>query len=107
MFCNYLIISLFLKGYMLLAGRMRQPEDEQLVKEVIEKHFRRKIDQDRLFSLSDETSLTTRQTLEKIVSRSPGGFEHVVWTMATRRMAVLVAQALKFGEPVLLVGETG
>lgn len=92
---------------MLLAGRMRQSEDEQLVKEVIEKHFRRKIDQDQLFSLSDETSLTTRRTLERILSQPPDGFEHVVWTMSTRRMAVLVAQALKFGEPVLLVGETG
>ena len=37
----------------------------------------------------------------------PAGFEHIVWTYGMRRMAVLVGQALKFGEPVLLVGDTG
>lgn len=36
-----------------------------------------------------------------------GSFDHVVWTHNMRRMAVLVGQAVKFGEPVLLVGETG
>ena len=35
------------------------------------------------------------------------GFEHVVMTRATKRMAVLVSEAVKHREPVLLVGETG
>ena len=34
-------------------------------------------------------------------------FKHIVWTFHMRRMAVLVGQALKFEEPILLVGETG
>ena len=37
----------------------------------------------------------------------PPGFEHVVWTYSMRKMAAMVGQALKFGEPVLLVGDTG
>lgn len=35
------------------------------------------------------------------------GFEHVVMTKAMKRMAVLVSEAVKHREPVLLVGETG
>ena len=35
------------------------------------------------------------------------GFEHVVWTQDMRRLYILVAKALSFKEPVLLVGETG
>lgn len=34
-------------------------------------------------------------------------FKHIVWTQGMRRLAVLVGRALEFGEPVLLVGETG
>ena len=34
-------------------------------------------------------------------------FDHLVWTRNLQRMAVLVGRALQFGEPVLLVGETG
>lgn len=35
------------------------------------------------------------------------GFDHIVWTDAMKRLAVLVGRALQFNEPVLLVGETG
>lgn len=45
--------------------------------------------------------------LQVINTPTPKGFEHLVWTASLRRLAVLVGQALKFGEPVLLVGETG
>lgn len=37
----------------------------------------------------------------------PEEFRHVVWTYGMRRLAVLVGRALRFGESVLLVGETG
>lgn len=100
--------SNLLPGYMLLAGRVRQPEEEQLVIEVIENNLKCKIDPDRLFSLSEKTPSEMRQILERFAVASSGGcFGHVVWTRAMCRMAVLVAQALKFKEPVLLVGETG
>lgn len=37
----------------------------------------------------------------------PEEFGHVVWTQGMRRLAVLVGRALRFGESVLLVGDTG
>lgn len=37
----------------------------------------------------------------------PEEFRHVVWTRGMRRLAVLVGRALRFGESVLLVGDTG
>ncbi|XP_034060418.1 LOW QUALITY PROTEIN: midasin [Gymnodraco acuticeps] len=37
----------------------------------------------------------------------PEEFRHVVWTLGMRRLAVLVGRALRFGESVLLVGDTG
>ena len=44
---------------------------------------------------------------QSVTTEMPNGFEHVVWTYNMRRMAAMVGQALKFREPVLLVGETG
>ncbi|XP_038059526.1 midasin-like [Patiria miniata] len=95
-------------GYLLLAGRVRRPKEQSLIKEVLEKHIRCKIDPARLFSLSPDTSPITRGILERVLGgETPEGFGHVVWTFGMRRLAVLVGQALKFQEPVLLVGETG
>lgn len=34
-------------------------------------------------------------------------FQHIVWTFQLRRIAVLIAKAIQFSEPTLLVGETG
>ena len=96
-----------LPGYMLLAGKVRKAEECDVIREVLEKHIKRKVDPNLLFSLDSKTSPTTRQLLEQVTVASPAGFEHVVWTYSMRRMAVLVGQALQFGEPVLLVGETG
>ena len=102
--------SLFLSdgpGYMLLAGRVRKPEECHVICEVIEKHLKRRVDPNLLFTLSEATSPTTKPILTDITTTPPAGFDHVVWTYSLRRMAVLVGQALKFGEPVLLVGDTG
>ena len=46
-------------------------------------------------------------TFQSLVKESAAGFDHIVWTYSMRRIAVMVGQALKFGEPVLLVGDTG
>lgn len=34
-------------------------------------------------------------------------FSHIVWTRGMTRLAVLAGRALEFGEPILLVGDTG
>lgn len=93
---------------MLLAGRVRQPEDERQIREVIEKNMKRRVDPDRLFCLSDETSATIKEILQSILTSGVDeSFKHIVWTYNMRRMAVLLSQAIRFKEPVLLVGGTG
>lgn len=92
---------------MLLAGRVRRQEETSIIQEVIEKHLKRKVHPDSLFNLDEKTSPTTAGILQEVMQKPPLGFEHVVWTYNMRRMAALVGQALKFGEPVLLVGDTG
>jgi hypothetical protein len=48
---------------MVLAGRVRKQEEDLVVREVIQKHFKRKVDPDRLFTLSKKTSSTTPYNL--------------------------------------------
>lgn len=51
-------------------------------------------------------ALMTGQSIDSIAG-VPEEFRHVVWTYGMRRLAVLVGRALRFGESVLLVGDTG
>ena len=108
---------------MLLAGRVRKPEETAVIQEVIEKHFKQcKVNPERLFNLSPHTSPTVLALLQAVVSQSASssspsssssssagvaGFEHIVWTHSMRRLVVLIGQAIQFGEPILLVGDTG
>uniref|UniRef100_A0A8C3A899 Midasin n=1 Tax=Cyclopterus lumpus TaxID=8103 RepID=A0A8C3A899_CYCLU len=85
-------------GYMLLAGRVRKPEEEATILSILEKHFKRRVNPENLFSQKQVTSQ---------FSKFPEEFRHVVWTYSMRRLAVLVGRALRFGESVLLVGDTG
>lgn len=93
------------EGYLVLAGRVRKEEEALVIREVLGKHFKRTVDPQHLFTLSDKTSPVTRPILESLQCLE--GFDHLVWTYALRRLAVLVAQSLRFVEPVLLVGDTG
>lgn len=45
--------------------------------------------------------------MEKPSAIESDEFKHVVWTRDMRRLLVLIGNALKYKEPVLLVGETG
>ncbi|XP_041350636.1 midasin-like [Gigantopelta aegis] len=94
-------------GYMLLAGRVRKPEEAAVIQEVIKRHLKRAVSPETLFDLFAKTSPTTVAMLKDVVGQSVEGFQHVVWTHSMRRLAVLIGQAIKFQEPVLLVGETG
>uniref|UniRef100_A0AAQ6AJN3 Midasin n=1 Tax=Amphiprion ocellaris TaxID=80972 RepID=A0AAQ6AJN3_AMPOC len=82
-------------GYMLLAGRVRKPEEEATILSILEKHFKRTVNPENLFSQKQELSKQLKE------------FRHIVWTHGMRRLAVLVGRALRFGESVLLVGDTG
>ncbi|GAA6099361.1 midasin isoform X1 [Tachysurus ichikawai] len=92
-------------GYMLLAGRVRKPEEALTIQNILEKHFKRTINPEALFS---EAQVTTQfSPFVASIAGMPEEFGHVVWTEGMRRLAVLVGRALRFGESVLLVGDTG
>ncbi|KAJ9587623.1 hypothetical protein L9F63_018944, partial [Diploptera punctata] len=95
------------EGYLVLAGRVRKPEECLVIQEVIKKHINKTVEPKKLFTLNEETSSVTRPILEQILKNTPPGLEHIVWTYNMRRLAVLVGKAFHFKEPVLLVGETG
>ncbi|KAK3603576.1 hypothetical protein CHS0354_028005 [Potamilus streckersoni] len=95
------------QGFMLLAGRVRKTEEGLVIQEVLEKHFRCSLDPRSLFTLTPNTPPTNQSILNTVLSQSAESFEHVVWTFNMRRLAVLIGQAIKYKEPILLVGETG
>jgi midasin len=86
-------------GYMLLAERVRNPEERTAVREIIERVMKVKIDPHVLYNADISPEITAYNTT--------GNAQGVVWTQAMRRLYVLVAHALRNNEPVLLVGETG
>ncbi|KAF6779511.1 hypothetical protein AHF37_00876, partial [Paragonimus kellicotti] len=100
------------QGYLLLAGRVRNSSEAKLVAEAIEAVFKRPISESKLFDLTSETSPACLEFLQPFISaQNPGsgrpiGFEHIVWTRDMRRMLVLIGNALKYHEPVLLIGDT-
>ncbi|KAL2081973.1 hypothetical protein ACEWY4_021791 [Coilia grayii] len=92
-------------GFMLLSGRVRKPEEAQIIQNILEKHFKRKVNPDVLFSHGPV--ITQFSPLIDSIAGVPVEFGHVVWTQGMRRLAVLVGRALRFRESVLLVGDTG
>ncbi|KAI6098131.1 midasin [Pisolithus sp. B1] len=88
-------------GYMLLAERARREEDKLVVKEVIESVMKVRIDEMALYDRRPS------KEFEAYIGCPVPSSSQVIWTYAMRRLFVLVARALRFNEPVLLVGETG
>ncbi|XP_036895348.1 midasin isoform X2 [Sturnira hondurensis] len=92
-------------GYMLLAGRVRKQEEVEVIQEVLEKHFKKKLCPQSLFSKENVLKLLGKLSTQ--MSTLESKFNHIVWTESMRRQAMLVGRALEFSEPVLLVGDTG
>ncbi|KKY36409.1 putative midasin [Diaporthe ampelina] len=86
-------------GFMLLAERVRDDEERNAVRQVIETVFKVKIDPGQLYN--ERFTRTMRRAGLK------NNKQGVVWTNAMRRLYTLVSQALRNNEPILLVGETG
>lgn len=102
------IYTFFLLGFMLLAGRVRNAAEEDLILDVIQKHFKREVKPSVLFGVKGGSGgLASEQTLNLLRSSHLPDFSHIVWTPELLRMAVLVNRAIQFDEPVLLVGNTG
>uniref|UniRef100_A0A663DUU3 Midasin n=1 Tax=Aquila chrysaetos chrysaetos TaxID=223781 RepID=A0A663DUU3_AQUCH len=92
-------------GFMLLAGRVRKQEEVDVIQSVLEKHFKKKLYPESLFSGESVQKLLAKSSTQ--MSVMDRDFSHIVWTQGMRRLAILVGRALEFGEPVLLVGDTG
>lgn len=86
-------------GFMLLAERVRKLEERIAVKQVIEEILKVKVDESALYDAVHVPALSDPDSAPAV--------RHVVWTSSMRRLYVLVNQALKNKEPVLLIGETG
>ncbi|KKZ66310.1 hypothetical protein EMCG_07974 [[Emmonsia] crescens] len=91
--------QLAVNGFMLLAERVRNPQERAAVKEIIEEVMRVKLDETTIYS---PHNLDAR--LKQLSATAPTG---IIWTQAMRRVFMLVSQAIEHNEPVLLVGETG
>ncbi|KAH9851719.1 midasin [Lenzites betulinus] len=89
-------------GYMLLAERTRRDDDRVVVKDVIESIMKVRIDESTLYDMQNPKFDPPTFLGCPLPSSS-----QVVWTSAMQRLFVLTARALRFNEPVLLVGETG
>ncbi|KAG6912591.1 hypothetical protein DXG01_013574, partial [Tephrocybe rancida] len=89
-------------GYMLLAERARRDDGKAAVKEVIESIMNVKIDESTMYSLQ-RPDIDVASFLGCPIPAATD----VIWTSAMQRLFTLVSRALRFNEPVLLVGETG
>ncbi|KAG1818477.1 uncharacterized protein BJ212DRAFT_1479486 [Suillus subaureus] len=89
-------------GYMLLAERARREDDKVVVKEVIESIMKVRIDERTIYDIH-----STTEDAQTFLGCPIPPDSQVVWTSAMQRLFVLVSRALRFNEPVLLVGETG
>ena len=88
--------QLAVNGFLLLAERVRKVDERLAVKKVIEDVMNVNLDEEQIYSSAKTGALPQ-------ISSAP----HIVWTKSMRRLYVLVTEALKNKEPVLLVGETG
>ncbi|SCU90222.1 LADA_0F02608g1_1 [Lachancea dasiensis] len=86
--------NLAANGYMLLAERCRTKEEKVVIKNILEKVMKVKLDMESYY----------RSLENKDLQSMPSS---IVWTKAMHRLAVLVSACLKNDEPILLVGETG
>lgn len=100
---NDTIEQLAANGFMLLAERVRKPEERDAVKAVIEKVMSTKGPKVKI----DEAALYSEASPEIQGHVRHAKHQGAVWTNAMRRLYALVCRAVANSEPVLLVGETG
>ncbi|KAF9454871.1 midasin [Macrolepiota fuliginosa MF-IS2] len=89
-------------GYMLLAERARREDDKAVVREVIQSIMGVQINEDALYNLHQPG-----MNMAEFLGAPLPSTSNIVWTKAMQRLYILVCRALRFNEPVLLVGETG
>lgn len=81
-------------GYLLLAERIRKVDERKIVKSTLESVMKVKIDVEANYAAGLPADVVHKN-------------HSVVWTNGMKRLLVLVSEAMKQNEPILLVGETG
>ncbi|EGC33347.1 hypothetical protein DICPUDRAFT_154614 [Dictyostelium purpureum] len=96
-------------GFMLLAERLRKDDEKAIIKQVIEKHLKIKIDMEEIYAC-DETP-EFKQIMDILANDEQvckqNHLDKIVWTRSMKRLFSLVGKCLEHKEPILLVGETG
>ncbi|XP_010528473.1 PREDICTED: midasin [Tarenaya hassleriana] len=90
------------EGYYLLAEKLRDDAEKQVVQEALERHFRVALAKDDLYK-SDLSGLDESLHLREDIMQS----RSVTWTKNMWRLYFLIRRCYELREPVLLVGETG
>ena len=90
--------QLAINGFMLLAERVRNSSERTAVKKIIEEVMNVKLDEDQIYS---------SESLQAMGNLTGEYTQGICWTKSMRRLYILVMQALRNKEPVLLIGETG
>lgn len=88
-------------GYLLLGDRLREENENTIVKETLERRLRVELRMDDLYK---EVSGQDEADLEFARQSS---FPNIIWTKSMQRLYFLVKRCYILREPVLLVGETG
>ena len=83
--------ELAIHGFMILGERVRNIEERLTVKRVIQDVIKTKVDEERLYNVSSAVQASST----------------FVWTASMCRLFVLVTEAMRRNEPILLIGETG
>ena len=90
--------QLAVNGFLLLAERVRDVDERSTVKRVIERVMKVNIDEKKLYDVRKAPERPAHETSTTV---------DTVWTDSMVRMYVLITEALKHNEPILLVGDTG
>ncbi len=99
------------EGYILLAERLRNAGEKEVVKKILEKHCKVKLDVKKYYN----DYCSKKEIVEKIakfneallLTPSIGGLTKISWTNSMKRLYAIADKCVKNKEPVLLVGETG
>ena len=98
-------------GYTLLGERLRSKKEKELVKEIIEKHCKVKLNLTSYYTnYCDQKDIIEKMRQLNAVlesGKSSGGLTKISWNNSMKRLFTLVDKCAKNKEPVLLVGETG
>jgi midasin (ATPase involved in ribosome maturation) len=92
--------ELAIHGYFLLADRLREQEEREIVKQVLEKHLKVNLNLNEIYESIWRKAFGAGDD-------SPIGQHSIVWTAATKRLFGLMSICLRHKEPILLVGPPG